>query len=122
LILGYFGKKLSVAQKNYKDFVHSLIEQKYKSPLWDVAHSVILGSKDFVFHIKQKFLGKIEPDRNVKIHLSRKLTGKKLKEIGPYFGIGESGVSQTSRRIKNRLKRDRELAKTIVQIEKMLRL
>lgn len=44
--------------------------------------------------------------RNIMIHLCHKYSGKKLKEIGTYFGIGESGVSQTSLRAKERSKRD----------------
>ena len=154
-ILGYFGKKLSVAQKKYKEFVHLLLEQEYESPLVDVAYSVILGSKDFIIEIKDKFLGKKKQDRNlpalrsfanrpdieqisetvdsvirsnnklarqIKLHFCHKYSGKKLKEIGACFGIGESGVSQTSCRISEKLKKDKKLRRKINLIEKNLKL
>ena len=37
--------------------------------------------------------------RNVMMYLCKRYTGEKLKDIGKYFGIGESGVSQASRRV-----------------------
>jgi len=36
--------------------------------------------------------------------LCRKCTGEKLKNIGIHFWIGESGVSQGSRRVANKIK------------------
>jgi len=41
----------------------------------------------------------------------------KLKEIGVYFGIGESGVGLAGRGVEQRLKRDRRLNKQIEAIE-----
>jgi putative transposase len=32
---------------------------------------------------------------NIKIYLTKRYTGKRLKEIGDLFGIGETGVSQS---------------------------
>jgi DNA-directed RNA polymerase specialized sigma subunit len=34
--------------------------------------------------------------KQIKLYFCHKYSGLKLKEIGEYFGIGESGVSQTS--------------------------
>jgi hypothetical protein len=42
-ILGYFGKKVSDAQKNYHKFVTAIPGQEYKSPLDDRTNSAILG-------------------------------------------------------------------------------
>jgi hypothetical protein len=36
-------------------------------------------------------------------------TGKKLKEIGLQFGIGESGVSQSCRRVAQKIEKDKKL-------------
>ena len=40
------------------------------------------------------------------------------KDIGTHFRIGESGVSHASRRIKNRMRNDKQLKRKIAMIEK----
>ena len=55
-ILSYFGKKVSIAQNNYQQFVTEIISKKYDSPLDDVISSTLLGSPDFIAFIKDKFL------------------------------------------------------------------
>jgi hypothetical protein len=55
-ILGYFGKKPSIAQRNYREFVEAKLNQKYKNPLREVVGSTILGSVDFVKEIKERFI------------------------------------------------------------------
>jgi REP element-mobilizing transposase RayT len=47
------------------------------------------------------------------IYLCHKYSGAKLKEIGERFGIGESAVSQSSRRFAQELGRDEELKKLV---------
>ena len=42
-ILGYFGKKPSTAQKNYREFIEARLDKKYKSPLEEVMGSTILA-------------------------------------------------------------------------------
>jgi chromosomal replication initiation ATPase DnaA len=44
----------------------------------------------------------------------------KLKEIGVYFGVGESGVGQAGRRVEQRMKRDRRLNKKIEALKKRI--
>ena len=44
----------------------------------------------------------------------------KLKEIGVYFGIGESAVCQAGRRVEKRMKMDRRLNKQIEALEKRI--
>ena len=51
--------------------------------------------------------------RNVKMYLCQRNTGKKLKDIGLHFGIGESGVSQACRRVAHRIEKDKKLKKKI---------
>ena len=60
--------------------------------------------------------------RNVKMYLCQRNTGKKLKEIGLHFGIGESGVSQASRRVAQKIEKDKKLKKKIVRLEKQINL
>jgi len=154
-ILSYFGKKVSIAQNNYQQFVTEIISKKYDSPLDDVISSTLLGSPDFIAFIKDKYLSGKEPDkdipalkeltekvsvqdifdevefvfgkesvlaRNVKMYLCQRCTGEKLKAIGKYFGISESGVSQANRRISQKSDKDKKLKKKIEKIEKKLKL
>ena len=58
--------------------------------------------------------------RNVKMYLCQKYTGKKLKEIGLQFGIGESGVSQSCRRVTQKIEKDKKLKKKIDRLEKQM--
>jgi hypothetical protein len=51
--------------------------------------------------------------RKVKLYLYHSYTAQNLKEIGVRFGIGESGVSQASRRMKETMNRDPGLRKRI---------
>jgi len=64
-ILGYFGKKLAVSMKSYRDFIHAVMDQAYENPLAELNHSVILGSGQFVTEIKDRFLKNKEQDRDL---------------------------------------------------------
>jgi len=55
--------------------------------------------------------------RQVKLHLCHRLSGMKLKEIGKYFGIGESGVTYASRRVDMKAEKDEKLREKIRTIE-----
>jgi len=141
--------------KMYRNFVHTLIDQEYESPLAELSHSVILGSRDFVDEIKDRFLRGKQPDRElsalrdipnrprlehiervvnsvlqsdekmarqVKLHLCHRYSGRKLREIGEWFGVSESGVTQASRRIRIRQKNDKRIGKIIAKLLKELTL
>jgi hypothetical protein len=60
--------------------------------------------------------------RSLKIYLSQKYTGEKLRTIGEYFGIGDSAVSQACKRFMLRVQRDGGLKKRLARIEKKLAL
>ncbi|MBW1897861.1 MAG: transposase [Deltaproteobacteria bacterium] len=79
---------------------------------------------DQIFTEVESVFSKNEPAvaRNVKMYLSRKYSGRSLKEISLHFGIGASGVSQSSRRVSERMKKDRKLKKRIQKIEAKLNL
>jgi putative transposase len=51
--------------------------------------------------------------KRVQIYLCHRYSGQKLKGIGLYFGIGQSGVSQASRRVKIQIYKDKKLKKQI---------
>ena len=42
-ILGYFGKKVSIAQKGYHKFVTAIVNKKYDNPLDEVVNSTLLA-------------------------------------------------------------------------------
>jgi REP element-mobilizing transposase RayT len=60
--------------------------------------------------------------RNVKLYLSRKYTGERLKNIGGHFGIGESGVSQATSRMTRKMANNKKLKGMVNKIEKELNL
>ena len=150
-ILGYFSKKLLRAMKLYCEFVDSSIGHEYKNPLSDISNSVILGSKEFIAEIKDRFLGDQKADRDlpalrslsisksfddieeavdstfpsdkklarqVKLYFCHRYSGRKLKEIGGRFGIGLSGVTRASNRIRLKAEKDKRIGKILKRIEK----
>jgi len=60
--------------------------------------------------------------KKVKLYFCHRYSGKKLKEIGTHFDIGESGVSQSSRRVSLNMGTDKRLRKQIMLIESRLNL
>ncbi len=66
-ILCYFDTRRISAMKKYRNFIHKLISQDYKSPLDGIQHSFILGSREFINEIKDKFLRDKRIDRELPI-------------------------------------------------------
>ncbi len=60
--------------------------------------------------------GKERLKRVAGIYLSHRYSGLGLREIGGYFGIGESAVSQSSRRFGMELEKDKKLNNRIKDI------
>ena len=60
--------------------------------------------------------------RQIKLYFCHRYTGLKLAEIGKIFGIGESGVTQTSKRFSEKVKKNKKLRKTTESIRKKLKL
>jgi putative transposase len=56
------------------------------------------------------------------IYLAHRYSGARLRELGEYFDKKESAISQGSRRFAAELTSDGELAKSIVSLEKKLKL
>jgi putative transposase len=65
-----------------------------------------------------------QPDlvKNVSLYLCHRHTGRKLKQIGRHFNVGESAVSQASRRISMKVQRDKKLKNQITKVENKLNL
>ncbi|MFC1820910.1 transposase [Thermodesulfobacteriota bacterium] len=76
IVLGYFGKKVSLAQKQYYQFVNMLINKEYESPLKDIVSSTLLGPPDFIAFIKDIYLSGKKADKEIPAlkELSRKVS------------------------------------------------
>ncbi len=57
----------------------------------------------------------------MQIHLCHRYTGVKLREIGAHFGIGDSAVTQNSRRFSDRIVRDKNLRRIAEQVRRALK-
>ena len=79
-ILDYFGKKISTAQKRYREFVNAFVNKEYGSPLKETVASTILGGIDFVEEIKGKYLDGKKVDRDLPA-LAELTTGPTIEEI-----------------------------------------
>lgn len=152
-ILGYFDTKKSSAAKNYRQFVEGMIDHRYESPLKDVVASTILGGKDFVSEIVEKYIDRQKGDRNLpslralpemrsvkeivgsiyritegdskvakgmSIYICHRYSGAKLRVIGDYFGISESGVTRASQRFGEKVEGDKGLKKLLMKVERIL--
>jgi REP element-mobilizing transposase RayT len=64
-ILAYFGKKVTSAQKGYRDFVKALVGPGYESPLKDATATLMLGSAEYIKHIKNSYLGNPSGSRDL---------------------------------------------------------
>ena len=53
--------------------------------------------------------------RRVALHLSHRYGGRKLKEIGDHFHVGESGVTKASGRVASELDQHEELRRQVVE-------
>jgi chromosomal replication initiation ATPase DnaA len=74
--------------------------------------------KDIFAEVESVFGKQASLSRNVKIFLCQRYTGEKLKDIGTYFGIGESGVSQACRRVKDKIRNDKKLERKSQRLRK----
>lgn len=63
------------------------------------------------YHVTSR--GNLSLSKKITLYLFHKYSDKRLREIGGFFGIGESAVSDASRRFGVILKKDRKLRKKI---------
>lgn len=90
----------------------------------DVPALTELVKKRSIEEIKEAVGIVIEDDpslvRKVTLYISHRYSGRKLKEIGDSFEIGESAVSQNSRRIEGIIAKNKKLQKQIKKINQNL--
>ena len=55
--------------------------------------------------------------RRVGLYLCRRHTGLKLKEIGAAYGVGESAVTQASRRVAEEMKQNASVRQSVQMLE-----
>lgn len=64
-VLSLFSIKTSIAKKQYRRFVESMIDVEYESPLKNVFASTILGGRSFINQIREKHLDRKKSDRDL---------------------------------------------------------
>jgi putative transposase len=79
-----------------------------------------ISPKDIARRVRLEFRNEPALEKKVRIYLSHRFSGVRLKEIGKLFGISESGVSQASRRFETMLATDRRLRKRVRKLQKLL--
>lgn len=84
----------------------------------DVPAVCALGVRSSLEAIEREVAERVPSDqrmaRRIALYVSHRYSGRPLKEIGARFGVGESGVSQASRRVERQLG-DRQDLSRIVQ-------
>jgi hypothetical protein len=60
--------------------------------------------------------------RNASIHICHKYSGVKLKEIGQYFSVRESAITEASRRFQLKMEKDKELREMVLQVRGLLKI
>jgi len=78
--------------------------------------------EDIIKAVESEFTQQPALVKKVSLYLCHRHTASKLKKIGRNFNIGESAVSQASRRISVKIKRDQKLRKQIKSIKNKLNL
>jgi hypothetical protein len=58
--------------------------------------------------------------RNIALFLCHRCSGKTLKCIGKHFGVGESAVSQSSRRTATIIEKDKKLKRQIQNVKSQI--
>ena len=77
---------------------------------------------EIIDKIEKKFPGDNALLKRVQIYVCHRYSGQKLKDIGEYFGIGISGVSQSSRRVAMQINEDKKLKRRIDKVLTELKL
>jgi putative transposase len=79
-------------------------------------------SLDEIIQTGRSYLGEEHAADKVIIYLCHKYSGARLKEIGERFGVGESAVSQISKRFVQKKNDDAEIKKMILALKERLRI
>jgi len=83
-----------------------------------------LSERRSVKEMSEKIYALAEGDKKLakgmSIYICHRYSGAKLREIGDYFGISESGVTRASQRFGEKVKGDKGLKKLLAKVEHML--
>lgn len=110
------------------DFVNDIKNRYLKDKVLDrdlPALSELLsrpGVDEIYEEVKSSFGVSNRLSRKAAIYLCHKYSGETLGKIGSYFGISPSGVSQVSRRFKEKLERDAKLRKQVDEVGEKVKL
>jgi len=130
-VLEGIGQQPSIIRENTKagfilgnnDFIHWVKETFIQHRQEDAEIPVLrqLRTRITPEEIKEKVEEEVKDERLARklgIYFSRKYTCKKLKEIADIFGgIGDTGVSQIYRRVKEAIKKEKSLERLIRRLE-----
>jgi len=111
-----------------KEFIDKICETWLKGKKKDrnlPALKAILGGpkiKMIVQSVESAFGAGTALSKQAALYLCHRYSGKALSKIGRHFGIGESGVSQASRRFSDRLDKDKDLAKKIKKLSEQIKI
>ncbi len=60
--------------------------------------------------------------RQVSMYLCHKYSGKKLREIGKLFGVGETAIAEARRLFSRKLEQDKQLCSEVEKVKALLKL
>jgi chromosomal replication initiation ATPase DnaA len=60
--------------------------------------------------------------RQVGMYLCHKYSGKKLREIGNLFGVGETAIAEARRLLSRKLAQDKKLCKQVEKVKAILKI
>lgn len=69
--------------------------------------------EEIIEHVEKTIPEDSALSKRVQLYICHRYSGQKLNDIGIHFGIGESGVSQASRRVAMQVGKNKELKKRI---------
>ncbi len=78
--------------------------------------------KDIVQRVEEIVPDRKPLARKVAMYACHRYGGRKLKEIGEHFGIGDSGISQATQRLHAEAERDKELWELLAKVRRELNL
>ncbi len=64
---------------------------------------------EIIKHVEKEMPEDLALSKRVQLYICHRYSGQKLKDIGRHFGIGESGVSQASRRVAIAIQIDKDI-------------
>jgi len=79
------------------------------------------GSLEKIAKLANGEFGNSPFEKKAIIYLCHRYSGRTLKEIGKYFGLSESGISQSSRRFKTAMEKDTQIKESLERIVERLK-